>query len=116
MGARDGVVKGLSGKTKAYKGLAVSSIKSDPAEAKPKPEPRATAKTFYLSVALQRRVRNAVLALGGAPEYLTLSRFVENAMEAELERLSVKYNQGKEFPEPADPERKIRTGRPLIRR
>ncbi len=79
-----------------------------------KPKAR-TAKTFYLSVALQRRARNAVLALGAAPEYLTLSGFLENAMKAELERLSVKYNQGKEFPEPDDPERKIRTGRPMSR-
>jgi hypothetical protein len=115
MGAREGTVKARSSKKQTNKDLAAGSMKDEPVEDPPVVEER-SAKTFYLSVSLQRRVRNAVLAMGGAPEYLTLSRFVENAMEAELERLSVKYNQGKEFPAPADPERKIRTGRPLIRR
>jgi len=80
-----------------------------------KQEKTHSSKSFYLSFELQRRVRNAVLACASAPEYLTLSAFVVNGLEAELKRLRDTYNNGEEFPDPVAPGQKIRTGRPVRR-
>ena len=55
------------------------------------------------------RVKDAVAVLNGWPHQYTMARFVEEAFAAQLERLKVELNGGREFPET---NRKIRTGRP----
>lgn len=54
---------------------------------------------FWLEPALVERARNAVDALGGPPERLTLSGLVARALEAELRRLSRRYRDGGDFPQ-----------------
>jgi hypothetical protein len=58
---------------------------------------------------LLMRVKDAVAVLNGWPHQYTMARFVEEAFTAQLERLKVELNGGREFPET---NRKIRTGRP----
>jgi hypothetical protein len=58
---------------------------------------------------LLMRVKDAVAVLNGWPHQYTMARFVEEAFAAQLERLKVEINGGREFPET---NRKIRTGRP----
>ncbi len=55
------------------------------------------------------RVKDAVAVLNGWPQQYTMARFVEEAFSAQLERLKVEHNGGREFP---ITNRKIRTGRP----
>jgi len=58
---------------------------------------------------LLMQVKDAVAVLNGWPHQYTMARFVEEAFAAQLERLKVDHNGGREFPET---NRKIRTGRP----
>jgi hypothetical protein len=58
---------------------------------------------------LLMRVKDAVAVLNGWPHQYTMARFVEEAFTAQLERLKVEHNRGREFPVT---NRKIRTGRP----
>jgi hypothetical protein len=59
--------------------------------------------------ALLLQVKDAVAVLNGWPHQYTMARFVEEAFSAQLERLKIDHNGGREFPET---NRKIRTGRP----
>lgn len=58
---------------------------------------------------LLMRVKDAVAVLNGWPHQYTMARFVEEAFSAQLERMKVDHNGGREFPVT---NRKIRTGRP----
>ena len=58
---------------------------------------------------LLMRVKDAVAVLNGWPHQYTMTRFVEEAFAAQLERLKVDHNGGREFPVT---NRRIRTGRP----
>lgn len=55
------------------------------------------------------RVKDAVAVLNGWPHQYTMARFVEEAFAAQLDRLKLEHNGGREFP---ITNRKIRTGRP----
>ena len=55
-----------------------------PAGDKPPQQDRAT---FHLPADLLNEMRNAVVALSGPPNRLTMSKFAENAIRRELERL-----------------------------
>ena len=48
---------------------------------------------------LLERIRNAVPYLAGHPEYLTLTKLANTALEAEVVRLEKKYHKGKPFPD-----------------
>ena len=75
--------------------------------------PKRTAKvraTFHLSKELFESVRDAVVALSGPPNRLTLASFAENALRLELERLQKAENKGKAFPKR---ESELRGGRPI---
>ena len=55
-------------------------------------------------------MRNALVALAGPPEYLTLTDFGERALDAEVTRMERNYNGGQPFaPCPAE----LRAGRPI---
>lgn len=72
-------------------------------------EPSKTRATFSLNADLLDQVRNAVVALSGPPDRLTMAKFAENAFRHELQRLERK--QGSSFP----PRKKeVRTGRPIV--
>jgi hypothetical protein len=58
---------------------------------------------------LLMQVKDAVAVLNGWPQQYTMARFVEEAFAAQLERLKVEHNGGRDFP---ITNRKIRTGRP----
>jgi hypothetical protein len=58
---------------------------------------------------LLMQVKDAVAVLNGWPQQYTMARFVEEAFAAQLERLKVEHNGGRDFPVT---NRKIRTGRP----
>ena len=58
---------------------------------------------------LLMRVKDAVAVLNGWAQQYTMTRFVEVAFAAQLERLKVEHNGGREFPVT---NRRIRTGRP----
>lgn len=69
--------------------------------------------TFHIDQDLTQQVKDAVIHLMGAPAYMTLSQLVEQALAAELERLSKAYNKGEPFP-PAPV--RLKVGRPMARR
>jgi len=58
---------------------------------------------------LLMQIKDAVAVLNGWPQQYTMARFVEEAFAAQLERLKVEHNGGRDFP---ITNRKIRTGRP----
>jgi hypothetical protein len=58
---------------------------------------------------LLMQVKDAVAVLNGWPQQYTMARFVEEAFAAQLERLKVEHNGGRDFPVT---NRKIRTRRP----
>jgi hypothetical protein len=66
--------------------------------------------TLYLPENLLDEARNAAVHLAGHPARLTLTKFVENAFRAELERLKRLYNDGRDFP-PRDGD--LKGGRPI---
>jgi hypothetical protein len=68
--------------------------------------------TSYLRPAIAEELRDAVRALSGPPEYLTVAAFLERAVVAELARLRRRYNHGEPFPKAAGP---LRVGRPIRR-
>jgi hypothetical protein len=66
--------------------------------------------TLYLPEDLLDEARDAAVFLGGFPARLTLTRLAENAFRAELERLKLLYNAGRDFP---PREADLRGGRPI---
>lgn len=66
--------------------------------------------SFQVPQELLRDIRDAVIALSGPPERLTMARFAEEAFRRELRRLETVHNGGKPF-EPTD--RVVRVGRPV---
>ena len=73
----------------------------------PGPKRRAT---LYIAEGLLDEARDAVVHLAGYPARLTLTKLVEMALRAELERLKERYNQGKDFP-PRNED--LKGGRPI---
>src|SRR5262249_35213799 len=53
--------------------------------------------TFYIDAELFEEVRDAVYALSGPPEQMTLARFATDAFTAHLKRLRQKHNDGDPF-------------------
>ncbi len=66
--------------------------------------------TLYLPQDLLDEARDAAVHLAGFPARLTLTKFVENAFRAELQRLKDTYNGGCAFP-PRDED--LKGGRPI---
>jgi len=66
--------------------------------------------TLYLPQQLLDEARDAAVHLGGYPLRLTLTKFVERAFSAELQRLKETYNGGCDFP-PREGE--LKGGRPI---
>jgi hypothetical protein len=66
--------------------------------------------TLYVPEDLLDEARNATVHLAGFPARLTLTKFVENAFRAELDRLKRLHNDGRDFP-PRDGD--LRGGRPI---
>lgn len=54
--------------------------------------------TFYLPADLLDELRNAVVALRGAPQRFTMASIVEAGVRAELQRLQEEHNDGRVFP------------------
>lgn len=79
-------------------------------------EPTKQAKPTYLRASFQvpeellADVRDAVIALSGPPERLTMARFAEEAFRRELERLQSIHNRGKPFDAT---DGLVRVGRPV---
>jgi hypothetical protein len=74
---------------------------------KPAPKVRAT---LYLSADVLDEARNAAFHLAGYPAHLTLTKLAENALRAELHRLKMLYNGGRDFPNRTE---ELRGGRPI---
>lgn len=74
---------------------------------KPVPKVRAT---LYVSADVLDEARNAAFHLAGYPARMTLTKLVENALRAELDRLKQMYLEGSGFP---PREEDLRGGRPL---
>lgn len=66
--------------------------------------------TLYLPQDLLDEARDATVHLAGYPLRLTLTKFVEQAFRAELERLKAAHNGGCDFP-PRDED--LKGGRPI---
>jgi hypothetical protein len=66
--------------------------------------------TLYLPHDLLEEARDAAVHLGGYPLRLTLTKFVERAFRAELQRLKDVYNAGCDFP---PREEDLKGGRPI---
>jgi hypothetical protein len=66
--------------------------------------------TLYLPQDLLDEARDATVHLAGYPLRLTLTKFVEQAFRAELERLKGTHNGGCDFP-PRDED--LKGGRPI---
>lgn len=66
--------------------------------------------TLYLPESLLDEARDAAVHLAGFPARLTLTKLAEQAFRAELARLKLLYNDGRDFP-PRDAE--LRGGRPI---
>lgn len=69
--------------------------------------------TFHLSTELLEEVRNAVVALSGPPDQLTMSKFAELAFRQELDRLRQERpgdGRGKPF---RHRQGQVRRGRPI---
>lgn len=66
--------------------------------------------TVKISPDLLTEAKDAVVYLSGPPLRLTLARFVESALRAELDRLRTAHVKGKRFPHHDAP---LRAGRPI---
>lgn len=66
--------------------------------------------TLYVPLELLEEARDAAVFLGGYPARLTLTKFVEQAFRAELERLKQLYNDGEDFPPRSED---LKGGRPI---
>ncbi|MCC6492686.1 MAG: hypothetical protein IT424_06670 [Pirellulales bacterium] len=66
--------------------------------------------TLYLPQDLLEEARDAAVHLAGFPARLTLTKLAEQAFRAELARLKMLYNDGRDFP-PRDAD--LRGGRPI---
>jgi hypothetical protein len=66
--------------------------------------------SFQIPQELLAEVRDAVIALSGPPERLTMARFAEEAFRRELERLQAEHNAGKPF---ESTDGVVRVGRPV---
>ena len=66
--------------------------------------------TLYLPQDLLEEARNATVHLGGYPLRLTITKLVERAFRAELQRLKDTYNAGCDFP---PREEDLKGGRPI---
>ena len=84
-----------------------SDIAGDPASRTVRRRVERTAVTVPTDLLM--RVKDAVAVLNGWPHQYTMARFVEEAFAAQLERVKIEHNGGREFP---ITNRKIRTGRP----
>jgi hypothetical protein len=73
----------------------------------PAPKVRAT---LYLSADVLDEARNAAVHLAGYPAHLTLTKLAENALRAELHRLKLMYNGGRDFPRRSED---LKGGRPI---
>jgi hypothetical protein len=79
-------------------------------------EPEKLAKPSYLRASFQipeqllAEVRDAVIALSGPPDRLTMARFAEEAFRRELKRLQAEHHDGRPF-ETSDGV--VRVGRPV---
>lgn len=98
------------------KGDAARQLRRPWEEQQPEPQARiARARaTFHLSAELLSQVRDTVVALSGPPMQLTMSKFAENALRHEIERvqkLRPGAQRGKPFEERPGP---VRRGRPLL--
>ena len=71
---------------------------------------RSTRVTYALPADLVAETRNAVVALAGPPERLTLSGLVVSALRKELERLRKAHNAGEPF---SGSGKALKGGRPL---
>lgn len=80
-----------------------------PEQEKPGRVPKVRA-TFHIPKALLEEARDAVVALLGPPERLTLATFAETAIRRELGRLKKKHNAGEDFPTRSA---ELRGGRPI---
>jgi hypothetical protein len=75
-----------------------------------KRSPRKVRATLYLPNDLLEEARDAAVFLAGHPARLTLTRLVENAFRAELQRLKDRYNGGRDFPPRTED---LKGGRPI---
>lgn len=66
--------------------------------------------TLYLPEDVLEEARDAAVHLAGYPARLTLTKLAEQAFRAELARLKLLYNDGRDFP-PRDAD--LRGGRPI---
>ena len=66
--------------------------------------------SFQIPQQLLAEIRDAVIALSGPPERLTMARFAEQAFRHELERLQTDHNEGRPFP---STDGVVRVGRPV---
>jgi hypothetical protein len=69
--------------------------------------------TFHISADLLNEVRNAVVALSGPPDRLTLAQFAEEALRDKLDQLKGDQSgrmRGRDFPQR---ESELRGGRPI---
>jgi len=75
----------------------------------PRHSPKVRA-TLYLPDDVLQEARDAAVHLAGSPARLTLTKLAENALRAELHRLKLLYNDGRDFP---PREEDLRGGRPI---
>lgn len=73
-------------------------------------QPKKVRATLYVPAELLNEARDATVFLAGHPVRLTLTRFVEEAFRAELERLKSQYNAGQSFPQRNED---LKGGRPI---
>lgn len=66
--------------------------------------------SFQIPQQLLADIRDAVIALSGPPERLTMARFAETAFRHELERLQADHHDGQPFP---STDGVVRVGRPV---
>ena len=67
-------------------------------------------KTVTRLDAMEAEARNAAVHLAGYPAHLTLTKLAENALRAELHRLKLLYNGGRDFPKRSED---LKGGRPI---
>jgi len=66
--------------------------------------------TLYVASDVLDEARNAAVYLAGHPAHLTLTRLVDNALRAELQRLRQQYHGGQPFPARSA---ELKGGRPI---